>query len=159
MRRIKQLLPHNESLRILREASSGVLSLIDPNGRPYGVPMSFVFDGEKHIYFHCAPSGRKIECIENNPFCCFTVICRDDVRPEQFTTYFTSVIAQGTVSIISNKDEIARPLRLLSAKYSPGIDCEPEIDKGIHRVLVLKMAIDSISGKEAIELTKLRNTL
>ena len=41
-----------------------------------------------------------------------------------------------------------------SAMYSPGMDCEPEIEKGINRVLILKLEIESLTGKEAIELSK-----
>ena len=48
-------------------------------------------------------------------------------------------------------------LRLLSAKYSPGIDCEPEIEMGLNKVLILKLEIESVTGKEAIEITKFRN--
>ena len=47
-------------------------------------------------------------------------------------------------------------LRLLSAKYSPGIDCEPEIEMGLNKVLILKLEIESVTGKEAIEITKFR---
>ena len=46
---------------------------------------------------------------------------------------------------------------VLSKKYSPGIDCDPEIEKGINHVLILKLEIESISGKEAIEMTRQRN--
>ena len=37
------------------------------------------------------------------------------------------------------------------------MDCEPEIEKGIDRVLILKLDIDTITGKEAIEIAKKRN--
>ena len=47
-------------------------------------------------------------------------------------------------------------LRLLSRKYSPGVNCDSEIENGINRVLILKLEIDSITGKEAIEFTKER---
>lgn len=156
MRRFKQQIPEAEAKDILKKATNGVLCLIDYDNRPYGVPMSFIFDGEKSIYFHCALSGRKIECIKYNPNACFTIIDQDEIRPEEFTTYFRSVIVEGNINILEERTEMVTALRLLSAKYSPGIDCEPEIEKGIERVLILKLEIESITGKEAIELTKSR---
>lgn len=157
MRRFKQQIPKEESKKILLEATNGVLCLIDYDNKPYGVPMSFIYDGDRSVYFHCALSGKKIECIKYNPNACLTIINSDEIHPEEFTTYFKSVIVEGTISTISDKQQMIEALRLLSTKYSPGIDCEPEIEKGINRVLILKLEIKSITGKEARELTKIRN--
>ena len=158
MRRFKQQISEAETKDILRRATNGVLCLTDFDERPYGVPMSFIYDGERSIYFHCALSGRKIECIKHNQNACFTIIDQDEIHPEEFTTYFRSVIVEGTVRIIAERNEMKEALSLLSTKYSHGIDCEPEIEKGINRVLILKLEIDSITGKEAIELTRKRNS-
>ena len=157
MRRFKQQIPPHEAKRILCDATNGVLCLTDFDERPYGVPMSFIFDGESSIYFHCALDGRKIECIRHNPYACFTIIDQDEIHPEEFTTYFRSVIVEGSISILEDRQLMIEALRMLSTKYSPGMDCEPEIEKGINRVLILKLTIDSITGKEAIEIVKERN--
>ena len=156
MRRSKQQIPQEEALHTLSTATSGVLSLVDVDARPYGVPMSFVYDGNQSIYFHCALSGRKIDSIRNNPRSCFTIIDQDEIHPDEFTTYFRSVIAEGTITILQDKEQIIEGLRLLSKKYSPGIYCDSEISKSIDRVLVLRMQIESVTGKESIELTRKR---
>ena len=156
MRRFKQQIPLEEAKEILNRATNGVLCLIDADNRPYGVPMSFIYDEGGKIYFHCAPEGRKIECIRHNGNACFTIIDQDEIHPEKFTTYFRSVIVEGHIKIIDDRNEMTDALRLLSTKYSPGIDCEPEIEKGLDRVSILKLEIESITGKEAIELTKSR---
>ena len=157
MRRFKQQIPEADAKKILREATNGVLCITDYDNRPYGVPMSFIYDGDRSIYFHCALSGRKVACIKHNPNACFTIIDQDEIHPEEFTTYFRSVIVEGSIKIIEDRNKMIEALRLLSTKYSPGIDCEPEIKKGIDRVLILKLEIESITGKEAIELIKTRN--
>ena len=41
---------------ILREGSSGVLSVLGDDGYPYGVPLSYLYE-EGRLYFHCAVSG------------------------------------------------------------------------------------------------------
>lgn len=156
MRRFKQQIPEDEAKKILKESTNGVLCLTDWEGKPYGVPMSFIYDEGNAIYFHCAISGRKIDIIKKNTNACFVTIAQDEIHPDEFTTYFKSVIVEGKIKILSNRQKMFDALRLLSTKYSPGIDCDPEIEKSIDRVTVLKLEIENITGKEAIELTKQR---
>lgn len=88
MRRSKQKIPIEEAREILKRSTNGVLSVTDSDGHPYGVPMSFIFDGENSIYFHCAKEGRKLDCISKNPHCCFTVIDQDEIHPDKFYHLF-----------------------------------------------------------------------
>lgn len=158
MRRFRQLLPEDASREILRAATGGVLSLADADGSPYGVPLSFAYDGNGAIYFHCAPVGHKIDCIAHDPRCSFCVVEQDAIVPEEFTTYFRSVIVAGRIAVVEDADEIMKGLLLLCEKYSPGIDSSSEINKCIGRVKILRLDIESITGKEAIELARNRNS-
>lgn len=156
MRRLGQQLEPAEAQRILSECTNGVLSLTDPDGgEPYGVPLSFAYDeGELAIWFHSARAGRKIDCIAEGSRCSFCVISADDVVPEKFTTYFRSVIVAGAIRPVSAEEEIMRGLQMLCKKYSPGIDSEAEIASCLNRVVVLRLDIESITGKQAIELVR-----
>ena len=51
MRRKNQLLPPEEAESILRQGTSGVLSLLGDGGYPYGVPLSYVYHNGR-LYFH-----------------------------------------------------------------------------------------------------------
>lgn len=156
MRRFKQLLPEAKTKEILRMATHGVLSLVDADGTPYGVPLSFVYDGGDIIYFHCACAGHKIDCISANASCSFCVVAQDLIVPEEFTTYFRSVVCFGRVTIVSDREELEKGLLLLAEKYSPGIDSEAEISRFINNVAVLRLEITGMTGKESIELTRSR---
>lgn len=156
MRRFKQQLPEPEVRQILSEATNGVLSLVGTDGRPYGVPLSFVYDGRGAIFFHCAREGRKIESLRHCRHASFCTVALDDVQPAEFTTYYRSVIAEGRISIIESRDEIIAALRMLGDKYSPAIDSTHEIARALDRVCVLRLDIETVSGKEAIELTRRR---
>lgn len=156
MRRFKQQLPDTEVRQILLEATNGVLSLSDAEGTPYGVPMSFVYDGQQSIYFHCAREGRKMECVRCCDSASFCIVALDDVQPSRFTTYFRSVIADGRISVVENSDEVVEALRMLGSKYSPGMDSTHEIANALSHVAVLRFDIVSVTGKEAIELTRRR---
>lgn len=152
MRRFRQQLDMNECIEILYRASNGVLSLVDTDGTPYGVPVSFAYDGTNSIYLHSATQGHKIDCIHNSDLCSFCVIDRDTIVPEKFTTYFRSVIVRGSISIATYRDEIMKGLHLLCEKYSPGIDSAAEIERCLSHVAVLRIDISGMTGKEAIEL-------
>lgn len=158
MRRFRQLLPEEETRRILREQTNGVLSLVDPDGEPYGVPLSFAYDGESAIYFHSATAGRKVDCISGGGSrCSFCTISQDLIVPDEFTTYFRSAIVSGHISIVTDRDEIMKGLLLLCEKYSPGVDSSEEIARCLGHVAVMRLDIEEMSGKEAIELVRARN--
>lgn len=152
MRRIRQLLPTEDAIKVLNEMSNGVLSLVDTDGEPYGVPISYVFDGDSSIYFHSAVTGHKINCIEAESRCSFCVIAEDTIVPEKFTTYFRSVIVKGHIHIVTDPEETIKGLRLLCEKYSPGIDAADEIARCLNRVKILRLDFTEITGKQAIEL-------
>lgn len=157
MRRNRQQLSREECERILSRCTSGVLALTGDGGYPYAVPLSYVYaDGA--IIFHSAVQGHKVDAIRRDSRCSFCVIEQDDIRPAEFTTYFRSVIAFGRIRLLEDAAEKVRALRLLGRRYSP--DDEPglqhEIDKSLDRLLLLRLDIEHLSGKEAIELTKAR---
>lgn len=156
MRRFKQLIPDERSKEILCTATNGVLSLTDSGGSPYGVPLSFAYDGKNVVYFHSATKGHKIECIAHDPRCSFCVIAQDTIVPEEFTTYFRSVIVTGAISIVEDYEELMKGLLLLCGKYSPGIDSASEIKKCISHVKILRLDIETITGKESIEFVRMR---
>lgn len=150
LRGFKQYLSEDAELEILLTATNGVLSLVDTDGSPYGVPVSFAYDGYGHIYFHSAVKGHKIDCIRGDSRCSFCVVGQDKIVPEEFTSYFRSVIVKGNISIMAVQYEIMKGLLLICEKYSPGIDSDKEIAKCLGHVLVLRLDIKSMIGKEAI---------
>ncbi len=156
MRRNRQQLSREECERILGRCTSGVLALSGDGGYPYAVPLSYVYaDGT--IIFHSAVAGHKVDAIRRDGRCSFCVIDQDEVKPAEFTTYFRSVIAFGRIHILEDADEKVQALRLLGRRYSPGdeLGLQHEIDKSLDHVLLLRLDIEYLSGKQAIELTGL----
>lgn len=156
MRRFKQLLSEADSKDILYNVKNGVLSLIDPDDGVYGVPVSFAYDGDRYIYLHSAVKGHKMDCITADSRCSFCVVGQDKIIPEEFTTYFRSVIVRGNIHRMTDPEEIMKGLLLLCEKYSPGIDSDPEIAKCLDHVAVLRLDIGDMIGKESIELVRNR---
>ena len=123
---------------------------------PYAFPISYVYDGEK-IFFHSAKSGHKLDAINRNPKASFCVISQDLIVPEEYTTYFRSVIAFGRIRILEEDSEKRAAIEKLAAKYSPGETAENRsqtIEREWNPLCMLEMTIDHLTGKEAIELVR-----
>lgn len=157
MRRKQQQLPQNVCTEILHQGTSGVLALAGDDGYPYAVPLSYVYDGEK-LFFHCATQGHKLDAIRRCDKASFCVIAQDDVVPEQFTTYYRSVIAFGRVRMLQDKQEILDSIQKLAIKYTPNNEAgrRKEIDQNLNRLCMLEMTIEHLTGKEARELMQQR---
>lgn len=156
MRRKRQAISKEEIAAVLRRGTSGVLALSGDEGYPYAVPISYVYDGDK-IYFHCAKTGHKLDAISRNEKASFCVIDQDQVVPEKYTTYFRSVIAFGRIQVIEDEAEKRASIEKLAVKYAPedtDRNRKNAIEKEELPLCMLRMDIDHITGKEAIELIK-----
>jgi len=155
MRRHRQQLSDEESLGILRKATSGTLALLGDGGYPYAVPISYVYDNGK-LYFHSAMSGHKVDAIRSCDKASFCVIDQDDVRPAEYTSYFRSVIAFGRIRIVEDESEKLAIARILGNRYNPNQEeaLQKELEHGLGRMLAIRFDIEHLTGKEAIELVR-----
>lgn len=122
MRRNRQELSVEECLAILERGTCGVLAVSGDEGYPYAVPISYVYDNEK-IYFHSAVSGHKIDALSRNDKVSFCVVDQDRIVPEEYTTCFRSVIAFGTLRILSEEAAKRSSIEKLALKYAPADKC------------------------------------
>ena len=153
MRRFKQQLSENECKEILNKSKSGVLAVIGDDGYPYAVPLSYVYLNKK-IYFHSAKEGHKIDALAKNNKVSFCVVTKDDVVPEELTTYFKSVIIFGKAKKLEG-DELRNAAIQLGLKYYNNEDAvKKEVDAALNRMLCFEINIEHISGKQAKELIK-----
>lgn len=154
MRRKKQKLSKEECDRILYNGTSGVLALHGDDGYPYAVPVSYVYNGEK-LLFHSAKNGHKIDAIIKNAAASFCVIDQDQIVPEEYTTYFRSIIAFGRIRILEDATEKRSAIEKLAVKYAPD-DTAENRDKAIERewkpLCMMEMEIEHLTGKQAIEM-------
>lgn len=146
MRRSDRKLPEEEAKQILTQGEYGILSTIGEDGFPYGVPLSYAYDGEK-IYFHCAAdAGHKLENLRFNNKACFTVVGMTQVLPHKFSTKYENVIAFGTIS--PAEDKLAA-LEKICQKYSPGLEEQGRkyAKASEMRVALYELRITKLTGK------------
>lgn len=157
MRRSGQALSGAECREILEKGTSGVLAVSGDGGWPYAVPLSYVLDGDG-ILFHCARQGQKLDALARDGRASFCVVDQDEVLPEKYTTLFRSVIVFGRVRVLSGESEKHAALLKLAAKYTPGDEAgrTAEAESALPRVCMLRLGIEHMTGKEAVELTRQR---
>lgn len=154
MRRKKQLLFREEAVKMLESGTSGVLALAGDDGYPYAVPISYVYSGDK-IYFHSAKEGHKIDAINRCDKASFCVIGQDSVRPEEYTTYFKSVVVFGRIRVLEDEDEAKTAIGILAKKYHPNDSLENRvmnIDNAFNRMSIIELTVGHMSGKAAKEI-------
>lgn len=156
MRRSAQAMGESQCREVLRRNTSGVLSLLDESGYTYGVPMSYLPDGDT-IYFHCAKVGAKLDAARHHDKVSFTVIDCDRVIPEGFTTHYRSVIAFGRIRTLTDQEEMGAAIRSLARRYSPEAS-ETRLEKTVadefSNMVILALEVEHLSGKESMALNE-----
>ena len=143
MIRTDRKISKDAALEILAKGSYGVLCTIGENGYPSGTPLNYADDGE-NIYVHFA-AGSVIKNAALNPKVCFTVVTRNDVLPQEFTTNYESVMAFGTAKEVHGQEKYDA-LHLLVKKYSVKFEKEGAayIGKSIDNCRIFKIKIEHI---------------
>ncbi|GAA0086402.1 pyridoxamine 5'-phosphate oxidase family protein [Clostridium sp. CTA-7] len=147
MRRKDREIEALEAIEVLKKCEYGILSTVDENGYPYGVPLSYVYANDS-IYFHSAVEGHKLENIKKNDKVSFCVVGQTDVLPDKFSTKYESVIIFGRAKEVFDDEKNAALLELIN-KYSADYieKGKTYIKNANDKTKVIKISIDHISGK------------
>jgi uncharacterized protein len=153
MRRSDRLMKAEDAMELLEKGIYGVLSTVDDENQPYGVPLSYaVSNNRKAIYFHGARIGKKLDNIGLNSKACFTVIGDTKVLPEKFSTEFESVIVFGHAKLVEGEEKI-EALRNIIKKYSDDYVKEGDeyIARAASNTAAFKLTIEDFTGKSRVE--------
>lgn len=126
--------------------------------QPFLVTRNFAYDEVAHaIYMHGAKKGRTHDSARDAPRVCFSASEAGRLLPAQraasFGTEFGGVVAFGCLHVVEELDEAKHGLTLLCDKYfphlKPDVDYETTNDTDLKVTAVLRIDIDSWSGKES----------
>ncbi|MBQ4267405.1 MAG: pyridoxamine 5'-phosphate oxidase family protein [Clostridia bacterium] len=136
------------ALKVADNCDYAVMSMVDPDGNPYCVPLSIVREGE-NLYFHCALEGHKLECLRNNSNVCVSCVGRTKNVPEDFTTEFESAIIRGKAFEVTEKEEKIHALKLICLRYAESnmANFGSAIERSLSRTGIWKIEIEDITGK------------
>jgi nitroimidazol reductase NimA-like FMN-containing flavoprotein (pyridoxamine 5'-phosphate oxidase superfamily) len=147
MRREDRLVTRAETEEVLYAGEYGVLSSVDPDGQPYGVPLSYIYQDDA-VFFHSATSGHKLDNITGNARVSFCVVGKTDLLPDKFTTEYESAVVFGTTCEALGEERYEALIGLLEKYSADHIDAgKAYIDQKDRFTKVFKIRIDHISGK------------
>lgn len=111
------------ALEVFDKAPYVTVSMIRPDGSPYGLPLSLVRDGDNTFHFHCAGEGEKLDCLRHNPSVSLSAVSKCtpkfELEKNNFTEHYHSALAIGTAEIVYDDAEKIYALRLLCSRFLP----------------------------------------
>ncbi len=135
---------------IIRKCEVCNLAMIDEDGAPYVIPMNFGY-ADDYIYFHSAPTGRKIDVLKNNPQVCISFSAEHQLRwvnedvACSWGMRYRSVLAYGKVEFIDDFDAKEIALKIIMKNYSD-IDFSFNAP-AVRDVLVYRVKIKELHGR------------
>jgi len=141
---------------LLERAAIGFLATVS-EGQPFINSNLFVYDRPaRALYLHTARKGRTRTNVEHDPRVCFTVAEMGRLLPAdvalEFSVEYSSVVVFGRASVVEDEDEATTALQMLLDKYfahlRPGRDYRPPVPEELKRTTVLRVDVESWSGKK-----------
>ena len=147
LRRKDRGIPFEQAKAILEMGEYGVLSTVNRNGKPYGVPLNYSMI-DNSIYFHCAVEGQKIDNIIHNKFVSFCVVGKTEILPGQFGIKYQSVIVSGEAAEVFDDDKQAALEGFLKKYSSEFLEKGMKYIEGFKdKTRVFKITVNRITGK------------
>ena len=136
---------------LLERMPVGRLAVTTEEG-PYIVAVNYLFFAGS-IYFHSGMAGRKMDALRADPRVCFMV---DEIGPQVLweqgcgiSQIYKSVVCFGKVEFLEGQAEKRAILEKMAQKYVPSpYPVSPMKDENIKKTAVVRIIIDSMSGKE-----------
>lgn len=108
--------------RFLTEKRVGTLSMCETAGKPYALPVNYVYLKGK-IYIHGMGSGKKNIVLAASPSVCFTVFEEfgtvADPIPAKCDTAYLSVVIFGKADLVEDLEEKTAALAQFLEKFMP----------------------------------------
>ena len=149
MMRIKQQLPQEECIEILKNEPRGVLSVLGDDGYPYGMPINqYYCEEDGKIYFHSGKKGHKVDAIKRCDKASFCAYDQGFRREGEWALNIRSVIDFGRIEIIEDTEKVYEISRRLSRKFTDDeAYIEHEIVKSGPRTLMFALVPEHMTGK------------
>ena len=121
--------------------------------RPYIVPLNYGYSYRESVltlYFHSAKEGKKIDIIKRNNKACFEIDCDTEliegVKACSYGYQYRSVVGFGEIVLLETNEEKKDGLnRIMQHQTGKVFSFE---DSDLEKVLVYKMKVNELTGKE-----------
>jgi uncharacterized protein len=146
----RPIISRPEQEAVIRKCQTCSIAMVDPEGKPYVIPMNFGFDGN-HIYFHGSATGKKVDFLKNKPEVCISFSTDHELRyvDEEvacsWSMKYRSVLAYGKAEFVEDPEEKVSILKTFMAHYSDqnfGFNAP-----SIREVMVFRVKINKMEGR------------
>ena len=145
----REIKDHNLLEQLLKNANTCRLAIHDAP-YPYIVALNYGYENNS-LYIHCAKEGKKIDLLKQNNKVGFQIEIGSEIVKHdescQWTTKYRSLVGSATVEIIDEHSEKVKGLDIIM-KHSGKHDNSYN-SKAVEKVLILKVSIQEITGKQA----------
>jgi len=140
--------PENEA--VIRKCQSCNIAMVDPEGKPYVIPMNFGY-ADDHVYFHGSATGKKVDVLKNRADICIAFSTDHELRyvDEEvacsWSMRYRSVLVYGKAEFVEDPDEKINILNVIMAHYA-----ERKFEynaPSIREVMVFKVKVDKMEGR------------
>jgi len=150
MRRKEREITDRQLLDEILTKSNTCRLAINDGKYPYIVALNYGYS-DNSLYIHCAKEGKKIDLLRANNKVSFQIEYGNEIIPHQesckWTTKYRSIVGQGEIEIRNNFSDKKAGLDILMQQAGKK---ENEYNaKAIDHILILKLNITHISGKQA----------
>lgn len=155
MHREKRQMPDDETRAFLRRQKVAHVGTVDPQGRPYVVPLIYIYEGGDRLYVHTGDhQGHFLRNVRANPQVCIQVEEMGPVhRGQPFACnsalVYTSVVVFGPVRILDDRslktwffDRVLEKYGEPDWTFVPGY---PHLD----RIILYEQQIEILTGKHS----------
>ena len=154
MARIREQIPNEECIEILKTQLRGVLSVLGDDDYPYGFPINHYYcEEDGKLYFHGGTKGHRIDAMRSHGKASFCVL--DEGRPEQEGSWalrFRSVIVFGRLEEVEDHNRAIEITRALCHKFTSDEEyIEKEIENAGARTMVVCLTPEHMTGKTVLE--------
>ena len=151
MRRIKQQIPAEECVQILKEQLRGVLSVLGDGDYPYGIPLDHWYCEENgKLYFHCAKTGHKLDAVQKHDKVSYCVMDEGFRKEGEWALNIRSVVIFGRMRVVGDtEDELKRSIAAgLCRKFTEDeAFLQNELIHALPRAAFLELTPEHITGK------------
>jgi nitroimidazol reductase NimA-like FMN-containing flavoprotein (pyridoxamine 5'-phosphate oxidase superfamily) len=150
MRRNDKEITDTEVIDDIINRSAVCRMALSETNRPYLVPVCFGYRN-RTLYVHSAREGKKIDILrKNNNICVEFDVDHELVKTDRACAWgmkYRSVICFGTASFVDDDCQKREALDVIMAHYSSGSFAY--IDKELADMIIIKIEIESITGKQS----------
>lgn len=153
MRKADQEITSPEELRAILGGARYVTMAMSLEDEPYLVTVSHGYDEERNVlYFHCAPEGRKMDILRENPRVWGEAIRDGGVEPAECEQRYATTQFRGRVSFPEDPGEKRHAIEVLISQFGGDVDAffakEGSEDR-VRRVTIGRVDIEAMSGKRS----------